>query len=77
MIVRLLLWSLGDSKSSLDELRAQLPPLDEPSAWISNEAAERFGLIAYGDALPDLAQVRDLIGRDPDAAEVFELEENQ
>lgn len=77
MIVRLLLWSLGDSKTSLEELRAQLPPVEPPGSWISNEAGERFGLIAYGDALPDLAWARELIGRDPDAAEEFDLEENQ
>jgi hypothetical protein len=74
VIVRILLWNLGDSMSSLDELRARLPEVEPPSAWISNEAGERFGLIAYGDELPDLAAVRELIGRDPDAAEVFDLE---
>ena len=77
MIVRLLLWNLADSKTSLDELRAHLPAVEPPGAWVSNEAGERFGLIAYGEELPDLTTVRDLIGRDPDAAEEFDLEENQ
>ena len=41
MIIRLLLWNLADSKTSLDELRAQLPA--EPHrTWISDEHTERF-----------------------------------
>ena len=55
-VVHLLLWSLGDSKTSLDELRAQLPPLDAPSTWLSNEATDRFGLVAFGD-VPDIDRV--------------------
>jgi hypothetical protein len=77
VIVRLLLWNLADSRTSLDELRAQLPPLEEPGTWLVNEAAERFGLVAYGDDLPDLEAVRALIGRDPDVAEEFESEPDQ
>jgi hypothetical protein len=77
VIVRLLLWNLADSSTSLEELRAQLPPLEEPSTWLVNEAAERFGLVAYGDDLPDLEAVRVLIGRDPDVAEEFESEPDQ
>lgn len=73
MIARLLLWSLADSKTTLDELRGHLPTLEPPSAWISNEAAERFGLIAFGE-LPDLEEVRGLIGKDPEAAEEFDVE---
>ncbi len=74
MIVRVLLWNLGDSKTTLEELRSQLPPLEPPSVWISNEAAERFGLIVYGEELPEIHGVRELIGRDPDAAEEFDVE---
>jgi hypothetical protein len=77
VIVRLLLWNLADSKTSLEELRAHLPTLDGPSTWLVNEAAERFGLVAYGDELPDLGTVRELIGRDPDVAEEFEAEPDQ
>ena len=77
MIVRLLLWNIADSKTSLEELRAHLPPLEEPSTWLVNEAAERFGLVAYGDDLPDLSTVRELIGRDADVAEEFESEPDQ
>ena len=72
--VRLLLWSLADSKTTLEELRAKLPPLPEGDAWISDEAGERFGLISYsGDDAP-AAEARDLIGKDPEVGEEFELE---
>jgi hypothetical protein len=72
--VRLLLWSLADSKTTLDELRAKLPELPEGDHWISDEAGERFGLIAFsGDGEP-AAEVRELIGKNPEVGEEFELE---
>ena len=74
MIARVLLWSLFDSKTTIDELRPQLPVLDPPSAWIWNGAADRFGLVCYDDELPaDLQTVRDLIGSDPEVAEEFDV----
>ena len=74
MIARVLLWSLFDSKTTIGELREQLPVLDPPSAWIWNDASERFGLLAFGDELPDWLQaIRDLIGSDPDVAEEFDV----
>ena len=39
MAVRLLLWNLADSKTTLDELRAKLPDLAEGDSWISDPAA--------------------------------------
>ena len=75
MIVRLLLWNLSDSKTTLDELRTQLP--ESPNrTWISDEATERFGVVetweaAAGD-FPD--EIRELIGKEPDIAEEFEVE---
>ncbi len=75
MIVRIFLWNLADSKTTLNELREHLPPLATGDAWISNEASERFGLVTFEEELPaGLAQVRDLIGRDPDVAEDFDVE---
>ena len=75
MVVHLLLWSLADSKTTLDELRAQLPKLEQRDTWLSNEASERFGLVSFGDEPPaELARVRDLIGRDPEVAEEFDVE---
>lgn len=74
-VVRLYLWSLADSKTTLDELREHLPPAVEPDVWISNEASERFGLITFGRATArELEHVRDLIGKEPDVAEEFDLE---
>ena len=74
-VVRLLVWSLGDSQTTLDELREHLPSAVDPDAWISNAAAERFGLITYGGTPEsELARVRDLIGKDPEVAEEFDVE---
>lgn len=75
MIVRILLWNLADSKTTLDELREQLPELESGDAWISNEASERFGVVSFAEETPaGLARVRDLIGRDPEVAEEFDVE---
>ena len=74
MTVRLLLWSLADSKTTLDELRAKLPALPEGDHWISDEAGERFGLISYSDDDSAVADARELIGKDPEVGEEFELE---
>jgi hypothetical protein len=73
VIVRILIWSLFDSKTTIEELRGRLPAVEEPSAWIWNDAIERFGLVAYGDELPDeLAEARELLGREPDIYEEFD-----
>jgi hypothetical protein len=71
--VRLLLWSLADSKTTLDELRAQLPALPEGDVWISHEPTERFGLISFSGEVPP--EIRELIGKDPEIGEEFELED--
>ena len=74
MITRVLLWGLFDSKTTIDELREVLPELEPPSAWLWNEASERFGLLVHGaDELPDLSRVRELIGREPDVFEEFDV----
>jgi hypothetical protein len=74
LIARILIWSLNDSKTSLDELRQHLPELPSGDAWISNEGHERLGLITFGDELPDLGEVPRLIGKDPEIAEEFDVE---
>ena len=74
MTVRLLLWSLADSKTTLDKLRAKLPELPEGDHWISDAAGERFGLITFSDAAAPAAEVRALVGKDPEVGEEFELE---
>jgi hypothetical protein len=73
VIVRILIWSLFDSETTIDELRAGLPALGSPSEWIWSESGERFGIVAFGDDLPDsVAVARDLIGSDPDVYEEFD-----
>jgi hypothetical protein len=74
VIARILIWSLYDSKATLDELRPQLPELPEGSRWISNDAQERLGLIVFGDDLPDLGEMPRLIGKEPEVAEEFDVE---
>jgi hypothetical protein len=74
VIARILIWSLFDSKTTLDELREKLPELRDGDVWISNDAADRFGLISFSGELPDLADVRALIGRDPEVFEEFDVE---
>jgi hypothetical protein len=74
VIARILIWSLYDAKTSLEELRAYLPELPDGDRWISNEAHERLGLISFGDELPDLGEVPRLIGKDPEVAEEFDVE---
>ena len=73
MTVRLLLWSLADSKTTLDELRAQLPDLPEGDHWISDPATERFGLVSFSGSLRGVERIRDLIGKDPEIGEEFEI----
>ena len=73
MVVRLFLWGLFDSATTIDELRDKLPPLEPPSSWLWNDASERFGALVIGDELPDaLATARALVGREPDAYEEFD-----
>jgi hypothetical protein len=75
--VRIFLWNLSNSKTTLEELREQLPRLESGDAWISNEASERFGLITFSSDVPyGLSRVRELIGRDPDVGEEFDVEDS-
>jgi hypothetical protein len=41
-VLRLLIWNLADSKTSLDEIRGQLPALEDGDLWFANEPQERF-----------------------------------
>jgi hypothetical protein len=72
VIARILLWNLADSKTTLDELRAQLPELTGGDVWIANPAQERFGLIAFGE-LPDISRVVELVGGSPAVADEFDV----
>ena len=75
MTVRLLLWNLADSMTTLDELRAKLPDLPEGDFWISDPIGERFGLISFSEDNEPVTQARELIGKDPEVGEEFELED--
>jgi hypothetical protein len=73
VVARIVIWNLFESKTTLDELLEHLPPLPEGSAWISNEASDRFGIVFVGDELPDLGAVPELIGDEPTVAEEFDV----
>ena len=89
MLLRLVLWSLADSKTSVAELRRYLA--DEAvdrfadveglrfKAWISDEATERWGAIYVWESAEAAQQelpgrARELIGKDPDIGEEFDVE---
>jgi len=74
VVARVVIWNLADSKTTLEELREHLPDLPEGSHWISNEPAERFGLFAIGDELPELGEIPQLLGVDAVVFEEFDVE---
>jgi hypothetical protein len=74
VIARIVIWNLFDSKTTLEELRERLPALPDGDRWVSNDAQDRLGVIAFGDELPDLGEVPTLIGADPVIAEEFDVE---
>lgn len=74
MTVRILLWNLSDSKTTLDELRQHMPALPTGDVWISNEAQDRFGLISFSPDLPDISSVVELIGEEPAVGEEYDVE---
>lgn len=74
MVCRILIWNLFESKTTLEELREHLPPLPEGDVWISNAASDRFGVVCFGESLPDIAEVQELIGDEPAVAEEFDVE---
>ena len=87
--MRLVLWNLADSKTTIGELRrylrdesvdafSEVPGL-RFKAWISDEATERWGALYVWESaeaargeLPSRA--RELIGKEPDLAEEFDVE---
>jgi hypothetical protein len=85
VIVRLVLWSLADSKTTLDELRHHLDGASEQvpglrfRTWISDETTERFGAVELWESAEAAeqgvpGQVRALIGKDPEVGETFDVE---
>ena len=71
--MRLLIWNVSESKTTIDELRESLPELVAPSSWIWNEATERFGVLAFGEDLPEaIGWAQDLAGGKPDVYEEWD-----
>ena len=89
MLVRLVLWSLADSKTTIGELRRYLreESVDEFAAvdglrykaWLSDEVTERWGAVYVFESeaaahRPMPGRARELIGKEPDIVEEFDLE---
>lgn len=73
MLVRLLIWNVAESRTTIDELRESLQSLEEPSRWIWNQVTERFGALVFGDDLPEaIGWAQDLVGEEPDVYEEFD-----
>ena len=89
MILRFVLWNLADSKTTIQELRrylrdefadafADVPGLRFKS-WISDEVTERWGAVYLWESAEAAEQeppsrARELIGKDPDVVETFDVE---
>jgi putative monooxygenase ydhR len=89
MVVRFVLWNLADTLTTAEELRdylrdeavdafEQVPGLLF-KAWISDAAGERWGAVyvfesAAAAEQPLPSRARELIGKDPEIAETFDLE---
>jgi hypothetical protein len=89
LLLRLVLWNLADSKTTIEELRRYLRDEsvdafeDVPGlrfkAWISDEVSERWGAVYLWESREDAEQelpsrARELIGKDPDIGEDFDVE---
>jgi hypothetical protein len=89
VLVRFVLWNLADSKTTIAELRRYLRDESVEQfaevaglrfkAWISDEGTERWGAVyvwesAEAARAPSPSRARELIGKDPDIAEEFDVE---
>jgi hypothetical protein len=89
VLLRLVLWNLADSKTTIEELRRYLRDEsvdafeDVPGlrfkAWISDQASERWGAVYLWESREDAEQelpsrARELIGKEPDIGEEFDVE---
>ena len=89
MVVHLVIWNLADSLTNVGELRRYLHDEAVPAfervpgllfkGWFSDEATERWGAVYVWES-PEAAEqelpsrARELIGKNPDIVEVFDLE---
>jgi hypothetical protein len=89
VFVRFVLWNLADSKTNIEELRRYLRdesvddfervPGLRFKAWIADEATERWGAVYIWESAEAARQelpgrARELIGKDPEIAEEFDVE---
>ena len=89
MVVRFVLWNLADSTTTVAELRRYLvdEAVDRFAeveglrfkAWISDEVTERWGAIYVWESAEAARQelpgrARELIGKEPDIGEEFDVE---
>jgi hypothetical protein len=89
VLLRLVLWNLADSKTTIEELRRYLRDEsvdafeDVPGlrfkAWISDEVSERWGAVYLWESREDAEQelpsrAREPIGKEPDIGEEFDVE---
>jgi hypothetical protein len=89
MVLRLVIWNLADSQTNVGELRRYLRDEAVPAfeqvpgllfkGWFSDEVSERWGAVYVWESqeaseqdLPSRA--RELIGKNPDIVEIFDLE---
>ena len=76
-VARFVLWSLADTGVSVGDVRPELPQ-DTNETWFVDENTERFGsFTVFQDAdeasEPPPAGLRELIGKDPDLVELFDV----
>ena len=89
MLVRFVLWGLADSKTTIAELRRYLrdesvDAYEEVEGlrlklWLSDETTDRWGAVYLWESREAAEQevpsrARELIGKDPDIVEDFDLE---
>jgi hypothetical protein len=89
LLLRIVLWSLADSTTTIGELRGYLRdesveafeevPGLRVKAWISDEATDRWGAVYLWESREAAQQTlpsraRELIGKEPDLVEEFDVE---
>jgi putative monooxygenase ydhR len=89
VFLRFVLWNLADSQTTIAELRRYLRdesvdafeevPGLRLKAWISDETTERWGAVYLWESReaaqqPLPSRARELIGKDPDIGEEFDVE---
>jgi hypothetical protein len=89
VLLRLVIWNLADSQTTIEELRRYLRDEsvdafeDVPGlrfkAWFSDEATERWGAVYLWESAQAAEQelpsrARELIGKAPDIGEEFDVE---